>query len=31
VEQVYFGANVIGGSTAVPKFSGRIVDLRRGD
>ncbi len=31
VEQVYFGANVIGGSTAVPKFSGRIVSLRRGD
>ena len=31
VEQVYFGANVIGGSTAGPKFSGRIVDLRRGD
>ena len=31
LEQVYFGANVIGGSTAVPKFSGRIMDLRRGD
>jgi len=31
VEQVYFGANIIKGSTAVPKFSGRIVDLRRGD
>ena len=31
LEQVYFGANVIGGSTAVPKFSGRIVGLRRGD
>jgi len=29
VEQVYFGANVIGGSTAVEKFSGRIVDLHR--
>jgi len=30
-EQVYFGANPIGASTAVEKFGGRIVELRRGN